>query len=111
MREQDVNRKLFHRAHYNILAKRIRLSLEPWMREDQKYDFTQARDNAEVLAIRGALVTFAVDLARRLQADNEEFDPVLFLNNCSPNVGLYPMGELWEEGADDNGHSIRVSAA
>ena len=100
MREQDINRKTFHRAHYNILAKRVRIALEPWMQPDgsQQYDFTQARDNAEVLAIRSALVMFAIGLAQRLQADSEEFDPVLFLNNCSPDEELYPIGELWEEG-------------
>jgi len=102
VRQQEINRKLFARQHYNILAKRIRLSLEPWMREDQQYDFTEARDFAEVLAIRGALSLFAVELARRLMADNDEFDPVLFLNNCSPNVELYPLGELWEAGEADD---------
>jgi len=98
MREQDVNRKVFHRAHYNILAKRVRIALEPWMQEGQQFDFTQARDNAEVLAIRSALVMFAVGLAQRLQADSEEFDPIMFLDNCSPDKDLYPLSELWEEG-------------
>ena len=34
--------------------------------------------------------------------DNDEFDPVLFLTNCSPDPYTYPMGELWEHVEHDD---------
>ena len=87
-----MNRKLFHRQHYNIIAKRFKVSLEPYM---SKFSDEQMGIDSEVQAIRASLVGLAIDFARRFVADNDEFDPVLFLNNCSPNVEKYPLGELW----------------
>ena len=94
MREADKNRKLFHRAHYNIIAKRFNEALDPYMSpfSDEALDI-----NSEIKAIRASIVGLAIDFALRLHADNEDFDPVMFLNACSPNKEKYPLGELWEE--------------
>jgi hypothetical protein len=89
MRERDINRKLFHRGHYEIIAGRFRNALEPLMGDE---DGTAAN----------VLVDLALNFAHRLQADNEDFDPVLFLNRCSPNKDEWPIGDLWavENGRD-----------
>ena len=49
-----------------------------------------------MMAAGVSLVNLAVSLAIRLKADSEDFDPVRFLNACSPNVEKFPFGELWE---------------
>jgi hypothetical protein len=100
MREADYNRKLFHRAHYNILAKQFRENIQPYVSEDLKdVDFADVRMNLMVAGV--TLVNFAVSVAIRLQADNEDFDPVRFLDACSPNVEKFPFGQLWEVVSDE----------
>lgn len=89
MRERDINRKLFHRAHYEIIAKLLRESLDVYLPVQEG----QPQLN---LHRSGALVDFAIDLAKRFQLDNESFDPIIFLDRCSPNPDLYPLSELWE---------------
>lgn len=94
MREADMNRKLFHRAHYNILAKQIRENVQPYVDKAlEDDDFSDVRTN--MMAAGVSLVNLAVSLAIRLKADSEDFDPVRFLNACSPNVEKFPFGELW----------------
>lgn len=66
--------------HYNALAKEIRELLEV-------YDVGKAQFHA--------IVALAINLAKRFQEDNPRFDPVKFLNQCSPDVKLYPLGKLW----------------
>lgn len=92
-----TNRELFHRGHYNILAKQIRLALEPVMR----YGINEVEAGG-----RMKMIAFAVSLARRLQVDNERFDPLIFLNACSPDPERYPLAELWSEEGDT--HSVRA---
>jgi hypothetical protein len=100
MRERDINRKLFSKGHYEIIAARFRHALEPYMSEaSQNLDFSEV--GSEILSVRAALVFLAVDFARRLQADNEDFLPEVFLNRCSPNMDKFPLGELWKE-VEDN---------
>jgi len=95
VRQRDIDRKLFNVGHYEIIAARFRNALEPYM---QPQNFTEVVDTDTVIAVsvRSAIVVLAVDFAKRLQADNADFDPVRFLDRCSPNTELYPLGELWE---------------
>lgn len=103
MREADYNRKLFHRAHYNILAKQFRENIQPYVSEEalQNPDFSDVR--TDMMAAGVSLVNLAVSVAIRLQADNEDFDPVLFLNKCSPDEDKFPFGKLWETVETSNG--------
>jgi hypothetical protein len=91
MREYDINRKMFHKGHYEVIAKRLRTAMEPYLTT------TPADTLVEVMSVRTALVELALDFAVRLQADNEDFKPDLFLNRCSPNAEIYPLSELWAE--------------
>ena len=103
MRERDINAKKFHKGHYEIIAARFRNALEPYMSTDLDTDppfFVEVK--SEIMSIRVAIVNLAVDFARRLQADNEDFLPEVFLNRCSPNPDKYPLGDLWEVAQDDN---------
>jgi len=102
MRERDINRKLFHKGHYEIIAGRFRRALEPYMGLSELSEHSQG----QFLHARVALVDLALEFAYRLQADNEDFDPLIFLRRCSPNPTEFPLEELWD--ADNYQHSIKV---
>lgn len=81
---------LFHRAHYNIIAAQFRNMYRetlPGARERSSMDFLAQRVIEEM----------ALRLAYRFQKDNERFDPLRFLDACSPDTSLYPLSELWDE--------------
>jgi len=80
MRERDVNRKMFHAGHYNVIAKQIQDKLA-------LFDTTHER---------AVLVDLALSLSKRFMLDNEEFDPLMFLDRCSPDPDTMPLSELWE---------------
>jgi len=86
------DRKLFHRAHYNIIAARI---------SEQAIDAEQRYERDEIRIALDTLEHLALALAHSLAKDNLDFLPVLFLNKCSPNTDLYPWGELWDEEYDN----------
>lgn len=76
---------LFHKGHYNILAKRIREELELY--------YHNTRNNDAQLAA-GVLSAFAFSLARRLEQDNPLFDALQFLRACSPSE-KYSLADAW----------------
>jgi hypothetical protein len=76
---------LFHRAHYNIIAARFR---------EQNWYTRSSSDYAR--QARTSLTNIALDLAERFQEDNERFDPLKFLDACSPDPERMPLSELWE---------------
>lgn len=78
---------LFHRGHYNILAKQFREHLKPYMGPEH---------NQELLAIRGAMLLLILGITTRLVEDNPDFNPLAFLDKCSPDPDVYPLSELWE---------------
>lgn len=45
---------------------------------------------------REVVVDLALTFAERFMQD-EGFDPLKFLDQCSPNPDLYPFSELWEQ--------------
>ena len=57
-------------------------------------------DDPFIRGSRRTIETLAVKFAQRFQED-EGFDPLAFLDKCSPNPDLYPLSELWEPSNDD----------
>jgi hypothetical protein len=78
----------FNRLHYNFVAKRIR-EIFPMgdTEEDRVYGTVE----------RVTLSKLAINFAKAFQKDDPDFDAVKFLNACSPDTGVYPLGDLWEE--------------
>ena len=88
MRQRDINRKAFSVVHYNIIAGRFKDALEPLMP-------IQAGDPVSNAHRSAALVDLAISMAKRFAMDNSEFDPVRFLDACSPDNEQWPLSELW----------------
>ena len=98
MRERDINRKLFHRGHHEVIAKQFREAIR---------STAQAQHGDRMAAVRPtpglrytvsgmtALVDLAIELAERFTLDNDDFDPCIWLDRCSPDEELYPLSELW----------------
>lgn len=76
--------------HHNAIAKEIRKHLQMYLVETQL-------DRESNLAASTALTLLMDDLAKRFKRDNSDFDPIKWLNQCSPNVKDFPLGELWDE--------------
>lgn len=90
------HKRLFHQAHYNIIAAQIK-NLFPIDDPDVRFsigDYVGIK--VENMKYRAILCQLAVNLAKRFLEDNPDFDPLKFLDACSPNTDLYPLSELWE---------------
>lgn len=90
--------KLWSVPHYNAVAKEIReLFPLPEDGDDEKID------GLAKFAARRILATLAISFATRFYQDyidaeeGLEFDPVKFLNQCSPDTHLFPLGTMWED--------------
>jgi len=105
MRERDINRKMFHKGHHEVIAKQFREQLEPIM-EAQRFYRTDDDDSVDTRIEYGrqlekcmlqstTLVNLAIELAKRFTLDNDDFDPCIWLDRCSPDEELYPLSELW----------------
>jgi hypothetical protein len=102
MRARDVDRKMFHLGHYEVIAAQFKQALTPlseaadfWHRREHVFD----RDRVQLEKTRlqiSALIDLALSMAKRLQMDNSDFDPVIFLTKCSPDPEQYPLSELWK---------------
>jgi len=77
-RERDRNRKLMHRAHYEILAARFREELSIWVNQDGD------PVGREAICAIAALEGLWNSLADRLAFDNEDFDREIFRKRSSP---------------------------
>lgn len=53
-------------------------------------------NNAQVRAATHTHVSICLNFAKRFAEDDATFDPVAFLDKCSPDPELYPLSELWE---------------
>lgn len=89
-------------VHYNALAKELREEMQKVVGD---YVPGSAR-KPEQLAAMSALCNLVLRLARRFVSDNPAFDPLLFLDRCSPDTDLYPLSELWED--DQEARVIQV---
>lgn len=72
----------FHARDYNFVAKRIR---EVFPMEQGERSMIE----------RSILCILAMKFAHAYLEDNRLFDPLKFLDQCSPDAELYPLSELW----------------
>lgn len=89
------NRNLFHAAHYNIIAKQLRTLYEETLGPTED----DPGEQLLTMIAQRTIEEVALRLAKRFQQDNELFDPIKFLDACSPNTDLVHMSELWENNA------------
>jgi hypothetical protein len=85
----------FTQKHFNIIAKQFR---EAFPQDFASiHETTHGWERDRIMTQRGTLVAFALQLAKRFKEDNPRFDPIKFLNACSPDVDAYPLSEFWED--------------
>lgn len=98
---------MFNVQHYNFIAKRFREQLASLFEAEEHFraEYGDEGDYAGIPATRQldktrlqsrTLVSFAIELAKHFKKDNENFDPVRFLDACSPDSERYPLSELWD---------------
>jgi hypothetical protein len=82
---------LFSAQHYNAIAKIFRENFPAdrgtWV----------GVERTKELAAGAAIVDLALEFAKYFKKDNPSFDPLKFLDHCSPDVDTYPLSELWED--------------
>lgn len=77
----------FNKKDYNFVAKRFR------ERFPTDYDVSTKQD---VLLQRTMLTVLMLDFAEAYLRDDPKFDPLWFLDACSPDEDVFPLSELWE---------------
>jgi hypothetical protein len=75
----------FDARDWNFVAKRFRET--DWWRES---------NSPIALARRASLTQLALEFADKYSQDNPGFDPLNFLDRCSPDIDRMPFSELWE---------------
>lgn len=94
--------KVWSQRHYNAIAHDIRelFPLDPPSGTISLADYVGIKLQNQHQ--RATLVALAISFAARFMQDSDEaeeggaFDPIKFLDACSPNTDLYPLSELWE---------------
>ena len=75
----------YHAQHYNLVAKVLR------------EEFPITTRNTQATRLQGeTVVRIALNFATRFYNDNPSFDPLKFLDQCSPDSDQFPFSELWE---------------
>lgn len=96
MRKRRTNQ--FHAQHYNLVAKVIRETYEKLTVPDDRMLLP------ETIKLRVAqaqpLYDLMLNFAVRFKTDNERFDAVKFLDQCSPDPDRFPFSELWDPTTD-----------
>lgn len=77
----------FSKKDYNFVAKRIR----------EQSTWEPDSNSEAALCQRAALTILALDFAKAYMKDNLSFDPLVFLDACTPDVDRLPLSELWED--------------
>jgi hypothetical protein len=89
----------FTTQHYNAIAKDVRDELTDAMAfyspSSMEALSTLVANDRRYYAV-DSLIKLALRFARRFADDYELFDPLKFLDACSPNVDMYPLSELWD---------------
>jgi hypothetical protein len=49
------------------------------------------------MVARNEDIRLALNIARELADNSDNFNPLDFLDCCSPDPEIYPLSELWEE--------------
>ena len=73
---------------WNLVAKTLR-------ERYATHTATRRKNTAEVLHARREIEAIALDFAQRFTQDNG-FDPIAWLDQCSPDPEAYPFSELWK---------------
>jgi hypothetical protein len=81
----------YHAMYYNFIAKRIREMFDTGGHGDTGVMKLMSEVNRAVLS------DLALNCAKRFKEDNPSFDPLKFLDQCSPDVDMYPLSEIWED--------------
>jgi len=74
---------------WNLVAKTLREHYALLMQLD-------ARGNKEITARRRTVEDIAMLFAQRFTQD-QGFDPLVWLDRCSPDPNYYPFSELWRQ--------------
>jgi len=80
----------YDRLVWNMVAKRIR---------DKFTDTVEGeghQNTVRKLYRSGVLAELAIDFAKGFKRDNPNFDPIKWLDQCSPDPDTYMLSELWE---------------
>lgn len=75
----------FDRQHYNALAKIMRENFPDEDADDVSYRHGRTQH-----------VFICMKMANYFKSTDQGFDPIKFLDACSPDVDVYPLSELWE---------------
>lgn len=102
--------KVWGPQHYNAVAKEIREELTKAL-DFYKHGYEPSvilkKDQASYYATE-VLVKLALRFADRFDKDFAQadeglaFDPLKFLDQCSPDEDMYPLSELWEDYINGN---------
>jgi hypothetical protein len=84
------NKAKYHKLHYNLVAKVLRDRFEEYVNDGG------TTNSMTKLIQTSVVVSIALDFAHKFLMDNPSFDPLKFLDACSPDVDLYPLSELWD---------------
>ena len=84
-------RPKFSAKDYNFVAKRLREHFPHDLINDDYSDYRK-----DQMIARSAITVLILDFARKYAEDNPNFDPIKFLDACSPDVDRFPLSELWE---------------
>lgn len=98
----ETKHKRWSVYHYNAIALEIRelFPLDPVDAFLSEHEYKIERDKNMIK--RGVLSALALSMAVRFKADSDAaeeglaFNPIRFLDACSPDTDLYPLSELWE---------------
>ena len=85
-----------HNQHvYNLVAKVLRENF-PDTRGGIS-NVVSERDRCIMMEQRAQTTRIALAFAYKFDEDFEDFEPLTFLERCSPNNDLYPLTEIWED--------------
>lgn len=85
----EIKPAKFHAMFYNFVAKRIREEFDMGWPGETGTQRLMSTTNRAVLS------DLAMSFAKKFAEDNPSFDPLKFLDQCSPDAELYPLSELW----------------
>ena len=82
------------RIQHNLVAARIREQFPTGS------IFSDKKQREQEMIERSILAQLAIKFAESFSKDNPNFDPLKFMDACSPDTVNYPLSELWETNGD-----------
>ena len=89
------DQRFFQEQHHNAIAKDIRNELAALYFELGLPGTSSADVRTIIIAQTSIINDLALRFAARFAIDNFDFDPVKWLQQCSPDENQWPLGELW----------------